>query len=62
MYPPPRRFSEFSNEQLAVMASQGVTGAFKERLLREIMRCDGCSYGVRRPAARCAPAPAASGS
>ncbi|KAJ1460831.1 hypothetical protein M885DRAFT_558983 [Pelagophyceae sp. CCMP2097] len=39
-----RRFSEFSNETLAVMASQGVHGAFKERLLREIMRVDECSY------------------
>ena len=39
-----RRFSEFSNETLAVMASLGVHGASKERMLREIMRVDGCSY------------------
>ena len=39
-----RRFSEFSNETLAVMASLGVYGASKERMLREIMRVDGCSY------------------
>ena len=39
-----RRFSEFSNETLAVMATLGVHGASKERMLREIMRVDGCSY------------------
>ena len=42
--PPPRRFSEYSSETLGVMAGQGVHGAFKERLLREIMRVDGCPY------------------
>jgi hypothetical protein len=42
--PPPRRFSEFNNDTLAVMASQGVHGAFKERLLREIMSVDGSTY------------------
>ena len=39
-----RRFSEFSNETLAVMCSMGVHGAFKERMLREIMRVDRCTY------------------
>ena len=39
-----RRFSEFSNETLAIMASIGVHGAFKERMLREIMRVDKCTY------------------
>lgn len=39
-----RRFCEFSNETLAMMAAQGVHGAFKERLLREIMRVDNCNY------------------
>eukprot|EP00613_Pedinella_sp_CCMP2098_P026997 CAMPEP_0171698270 /NCGR_PEP_ID=MMETSP0991-20121206/9271_1 /TAXON_ID=483369 /ORGANISM="non described non described, Strain CCMP2098" /LENGTH=266 /DNA_ID=CAMNT_0012287131 /DNA_START=98 /DNA_END=898 /DNA_ORIENTATION=- len=43
--PPPRRFSEFDDVALAVMASQGVHGAFKERMLREVMRCDEVSYG-----------------
>ena len=43
--PPPRRFSEFDDSILAVMASQGVHGAFKERMLREIMRADKCNYG-----------------
>ena len=44
--PPPRRFSEFNNDTLAMMASQGVHGAFKERLLREIMSVDGCNQGA----------------
>lgn len=39
-----RRFSEFSNETLAVMSSLGVHGASKERMLREIMRVDKCNY------------------
>ena len=39
-----RRFSEFSNETLAVMATLGVHGASIERMLREIMRVDCCSY------------------
>ena len=39
-----RRFSEFSNETIAIMASLGVHGAFKERMLREIMRVDRCTY------------------
>ena len=44
-----RRFSEFSNETLAIMASNGVHGAFKERMLREIMRVDKCAApGVHR--------------
>jgi len=43
--PPPRRFSEFDDPTLAVMASQGVHGAFKERMLREIMLQDSCEYG-----------------
>jgi len=42
--PPPRRFSEFPDEALAVLASQGVHGAFKERMLREIMRADSVEY------------------
>lgn len=42
--PPPRRFSEFDNETIALLAGEGVYGAFKERLLREIMRVDRCSY------------------
>lgn len=43
--PPPRRFSEFDHNTLAIMASQGVHGAFKERMLREVMRRDNVSYG-----------------
>mmetsp|Transcript_54491 Transcript_54491/g.70034 ORF Transcript_54491/g.70034 Transcript_54491/m.70034 type:complete len:281 (-) Transcript_54491:415-1257(-) len=43
--PPPRRFSEFDHVTLAIMASQGVHGAFKERMLREVMRRDKVSYG-----------------
>jgi hypothetical protein len=43
--PPPRRFSEFDHNTLAIMASQGVHGAFKERMLREVMRRDHVSYG-----------------
>lgn len=43
--PPPRRFSEFEDDILALMASQGVHGAFKERMLREVMRQDKCEYG-----------------
>lgn len=56
--PSPRRFSEYSSETIGMMAGQGIHGAFKERLLREIMLVDQCSYGVRPaparpPAARC---------
>jgi len=43
--PPPRRFSEYEDGTLAVLASQGVHGAFKERMLREIMREDNVCYG-----------------
>lgn len=43
--PPPRRFSEFDDTALTLMASQGVHGAFKERMLREVMRADKVSYG-----------------
>lgn len=43
--PPPRRFSEFDDPTLALMASQGVHGAFKERMMREIMRRDHIEYG-----------------
>jgi len=42
--PPPRRFSEFDDSTLAIMASQRVHGAFKERLLREVMRRDHVEY------------------
>jgi hypothetical protein len=41
---PLRRFSETPSTSLQILASQGVTGAHKERLLREIMRVDRCSY------------------
>ena len=43
--PPPRRFSEYDDGTLVIMAAQGVHGAFKERMLREVMRADGVEYG-----------------
>jgi hypothetical protein len=54
--PSPRRFSEYSSETIGMMAGQGIHGAFKERLLREIMLVDQCSYGVRLARACCAAA------
>ena len=43
--PPPRRFSELDDAVLAIMASNRVHGAFKERMLREIMQQDQVEYG-----------------
>lgn len=42
--PPLRRFSEYDDSTLTIMASQGVHGAFKERMLREVMRRDNVSF------------------
>ena len=43
--PPALRFSEYDDTTLAIMASQRVHGAFKERMLREVMRRDKLEYG-----------------
>eukprot|EP00298_Acanthocystis_sp_HF-20_P024667 c3539_g1_i1.p1 GENE.c3539_g1_i1~~c3539_g1_i1.p1 ORF type:complete len:230 (-),score=68.29 c3539_g1_i1:24-713(-) len=40
----PSKFCELNNETLSVLAIQGVHGAHKERLLREIMRVDNVSW------------------
>jgi hypothetical protein len=42
--PAPRRFSEYDHETIGLLAGQGIHGAIKERLLREIMRVDQCPY------------------
>jgi hypothetical protein len=38
------RFSEYDHETIGLLAGQGIHGAIKERLLREIMRVDQCPY------------------
>lgn len=40
----PRKFRETSNTVLSILAAQGVHGARKERLLREIVRADKVGY------------------
>ena len=44
----PRKFRSASNDVLSVLAAQGLGGARKERLLREIMHKDGVSWPVAR--------------
>eukprot|EP00296_Roombia_truncata_P000704 JP436391.1.p1 GENE.JP436391.1~~JP436391.1.p1 ORF type:complete len:261 (+),score=61.19 JP436391.1:2-784(+) len=45
----PRFYSEFSNEALAIMATQGEQGARQERLIREIMIVDNVSWDDAQP-------------
>lgn len=40
----PRKFRQASNTVLSILAAQGIHGARKERLMREIVRVDKVSY------------------